>query len=150
MVTDEVERLLEYEQLFLEASGLKPTLTAEQLTPLSSEERVLLLKQTLEATGALPPNTPLAQMQGLLNVQVASGQAMDYLPTESIPLPIHLFMAMDEQRSPEETQQMIDGWSRYAEVTVHEVPGTHSTMLYEPQVSQLAKEIADCLQAGCD
>ena len=56
-------------------------------------------------------------------------------------------MAMDQQRSPEETQQMIDGWSRYGEVTIHQVPGTHSTMLYEPQVSQLAKKVADCLQA---
>lgn len=112
------------------------------MTSLSSEERLLLFKQSLEQAGVFPPNSPMEQIRGIVNVVSADLQAADYLPTESIPIPIHLFIATDDERDAEETQKMIDGWSHYGEVTIHEVPGTHTTMLYEPHVNLLAEQLA--------
>jgi thioesterase domain-containing protein len=148
IVLDEVEKILEYEKLFLEESGLSPSLTAQQLTPLTSDERLMLFKQALETAGVLPLNTSLAQIQGMFNVQAASEQAMHYLPANYHPLPIHLFIATEQEQNSAKLQQMTDGWSRYGQVTVHEVSGTHSTMLYQPQVSVLAEKMTDCLQAS--
>jgi len=41
---------------------------------------------------------------------------------------------------------LISGWQKYAaEVEVHDVPGTHATLLNEPNVAVLAAKLAKCL-----
>ena len=125
---------------------MEPTLTEEQLTPLASEERLSVFKKSLEDAGVFPPNTPLDQIRGIVNVVSADIQATDYLPTEFSPRPIHLFVATDDERDEKETEAMIDGWSKYGEVTVHKVPGTHWTIMYEPHVQVLAQKLAACLK----
>ena len=145
---DEVEIILLYERLFLEEYGLDPTLTKEQLAPLASEERLSVFKKSLSDAGVFPPNTPLDQIRGIINVASADGQAGGiYLPTEFNPLPIHLFVATDDERDEAATQAMIDGWSKYGEVTVYEVPGTHKTMMYEPHVQVLAQKLKELLKS---
>ena len=143
---EEVEIILLYERLFLEEYGLEPTLSEEQLTPLAAEERLSVFKKSLEDAGIFPPNTPLDQIRGIVNVVSADGQAGIYLPTEFSRLPIHLFIAEEEPE--EDNQAKIDGWSKYGDVTALYVPGTHNTMMHEAHVDVLAQKLADCLQVA--
>lgn len=145
---DEVGIILSYERLFLEEYGLAPTLSETQLLPLTSEERLLAFKAALEAAKILPANSDLEQVRGIVNVAAADPQATDYLPTDFVSLPIQIFVATDDERSAEATQALIDGWRTYGEVTVHEVPGTHSTMLYPPHVQVLAEKVNAVLQGS--
>jgi amino acid adenylation domain-containing protein len=143
---DEVGIILLYERLFLEEYGLAPTLSETQLLPLTSEERLLAFKAALEAAKILPANSDLDQVRGIVNVVAADLQAAAYLPSDFVRLPIHLFVATDDERSAEATQALIDGWRHYGEVTVHETPGTHTTMMYPPHVQVLAEKVNAVLQ----
>ena len=144
----EVDLMLLYERVFREESGQGPMLTEEQLTPLTSEERLLLFKQSLEMAGCLPVNSPIDQIRGIIQVALADAH-VGYLPIDFAPMPIHLFLANDEQRSAEAKQCMIDDWAAYGDVTVHQVPGTHTTMMYMPHVAALAREIVTVIQNTC-
>ena len=89
--------------------------------------------------------TPMPRIQvAAANLQAAGG----YQPTDFVRLPLQLFVAMDAEREAQATQAMIEGWARYGEVTVHEVPGTHSTMMYAPHVQVLAAQLQECLKAA--
>ncbi len=148
VLPDTIEVILVYEHYFLEERGAVPTLTRSQLEPLTFEESLLLFKQSLEDAGSLPENTPLDQVRNIINVAYASLRAIaDYQPTERISLPIHLLLATDEERDAEETEKMIEFWSRCGELMVHEVPGTHINMIYKPNVATVAKTLASCLQS---
>jgi amino acid adenylation domain-containing protein len=142
----EVELILWYERRFLAQLGLPPTLAAAQLTPLTTEERLRLFKRVLENSGYLPPNSPLAQIRGIIAVAAADQQAATYRPRAFVRLPLHLFLAHNEERSAEERQVMIAGWAKYGDVTVHELPGSHMTMLYPPHVQRLAHTLTAVLQ----
>jgi len=142
---NEVELILWYERRFLAQLGLPPTLTTAQLTPLATEERLCLFKQALESSGYLPPNSPLAQIRGIIAVAAADQQAATYRPRAFVRLPLHLFLANEEDRSAEDKQAMIAGWAKYGDVTVHEMPGSHMTMLQPPHVQRLAQAITSVL-----
>jgi thioesterase domain-containing protein/acyl carrier protein len=142
---DEVSIILLYERLFLEEYALSPTLSAAQLLPLTSEARLLAFKAALEAAKVLPLHSALDLVRGIVNVITADLQATAYLPTHSVRLPIHLFVATEDKQNPEVAQAMLVGWAKYGDVTVHEVPGAHMTMLYPPHVQTLASELAAVL-----
>ncbi|PON12650.1 hypothetical protein C2W62_38495 [Candidatus Entotheonella serta] len=144
---DEVELMLLYEHLMREEGGLEPMLSETRLTPLSSEGRLQLFKQSLEEAGIYPRNSPLELIRGIINVAAADHAALDYVPTDFVSLPLHLFLAT-EGCDKQAQQGMIAGWSCYGDVRVHEVPGSHTTMMYAPHVSVLAEELRACLQGG--
>lgn len=145
---DEVEIMLFYERLVCADYGLSPTLTAAHLQPLNSEARLCCLQQALETAGLYPPNTPLAQLRGIIQVAAADLQAAAaYRPTNFVRLPLQLFVARDAEREAAATQAMIAGWASYGDVTVHEAPGTHTTMMVAPQVQVLAAQVQSCLTA---
>jgi thioesterase domain-containing protein/acyl carrier protein len=141
---DNVEIVLLYERLLLEEVGAQPSLSTAQLQPLTSDERLLLLKQSLESAGALPPQRSLDELRGFLSVAMAN-VATTYHPTTVAPLPIHLVLAEAETEDTQRT--LIDGWAAYGEVTVLRSPGTHTTMLYPPHVQQLASIVSAIVQA---
>jgi thioesterase domain-containing protein len=138
---DRLDIMLLYEHRFLEEFGVEPTLTKEQLLPLHEDEQLARFKQSLEDTGYFPPNSPIEQIRGIVNVMEADLKAIDYVPADFVSVPIHLFVAMGDERDDEATQAMMDGWSNYGEVTVHEVPGTHYTMMYPPHVAVLTEKL---------
>ncbi len=141
---NEVELILLYERLFSEEYGSPTMLSREELEPLSSRERLLRLQAVLEQIGALPAGNDLPEIQNLLHVYQTNYQT-NYAPQNVIPLPIQLFVA-DEQ-PPEIRQQISDGWRQWGNVVVHSVPGSHTTMTYEPHVRTLAQKLAACLAA---
>ena len=140
---DEVEAVLLYEQLYLESVGSTPRLSAAQLQPLSTEQRLALLHESLMTADLLPQNANLDQTRGIIAVAVTN-HSTTYHPATFHPLPIHLILAADE---PEVLQHaLIDGWSRYGEVHIARTPGTHTNIMYAPQVEHLAQTIATLMQ----
>ncbi|MEM7112061.1 MAG: amino acid adenylation domain-containing protein, partial [Chloroflexota bacterium] len=128
---DEIDIVLACEEALQKEIGQPMTLTREQLKPLSSDERLLRCQGALEATGALPANSNLGLLRGMVTVGLANMKT-SYAPSAKIPAPIHLFVAQDNPNSDKEA--IIASWQSWGEVTVHCVPGGHMTMLHEPHV----------------
>jgi len=72
---------------------------------------------------------------------------------------LHLFRASRREathhRLPRKLRKAIEeetfGWAPYADqVLVHQVPGGHDDMVYEPNVGALAAELDRCLMAAHD
>jgi len=146
MEMDEVEAILGYESLMVQEVGDRPELKAEELKPLSSEERLQLFKQRCVKTGLLPAGTPTDFLQDLIAVALANSR-VEYHPARLEAAPIHLIAATE---CPEGTQLALEThWSEYGTVIHHEAPGGHMSMLYPPNVEKLAELIRGILQSGC-
>jgi thioesterase domain-containing protein len=84
----------------------------------------------------------------------ASIHAMDDYHPLSIPIPIHLFSAMDEDEGDDATPagDTYLGWARVlpqAQIRVISVPGTHYSMMSPPHIDVLGKSLTDVMrQAG--
>ena len=141
-LTDEVTMILRYERLYLEEFGATPSLTAAQLQPLTSNERLLALKQVLVTAGSLPPDTGVEQIRGIIAV-AAANMATYYRPTDTHRLPIQLIMAADSAH--EESQTYIEQWRSYGDVVLHQNPGNHTSVIQAPHVQQLAQLIKKLL-----
>jgi amino acid adenylation domain-containing protein len=122
--------------------GRVPTVTREMLQPLSHDERLLLMKGSLEEMGVLAPDTDLQQARGLLDVFRINEQT-EYFPAETTPLPITFFAAREQDEA--KTRWMLDGWSAFGSIEEHHVPGTHVALLSEPHVRVLADKLSLCL-----
>jgi thioesterase domain-containing protein/acyl carrier protein len=133
---DEVEVILLYEDLMLQEIGARPVLTAEQLQPLSSEERLQLFKQSGVKAGLLPAGASTDFLRGLIAGAIANHR-VEYHPTRLEGAPIHLIAATD--RVEEELPDLEADWSEYGTVIRHDAPGGHMTMLYPPNVEKLAE-----------
>jgi thioesterase domain-containing protein len=144
---DEVEVILLYEDLMLQEIGARPVLTAEQLQPLSSEERLQLFKQNLVKAGLLPAGASTDFLRGLIAGALADHRA-EYHPTRLEAAPIHLIAATEGAGATE--SDLAANWSEYGTVICHETPGGHLTMLYPPNVEKLAETIRTILQKASD
>jgi amino acid adenylation domain-containing protein len=123
-------------------------MTLEQLGRLGPEEQLPYLWQHVQRLGLVEPDTPLALVRQMLDdlkrlfhahVRLASEYAVRPYPGR-----ITLFRPSE---SPVAVSGRADrGWGRLAEgVDVHFVPGHHHTMVKEPHVQVLARELRACL-----
>lgn len=139
-----------------EDAGADLGIRVEDLETLSTEQRYDFVRRKLQAAGLMPPGDAIAQIRGFLKVFVANSR-MRYAPTTPASLPIALFRAAtfhsdydysaaDDAGADLATSTL--GWGAFARgpVAVHAVPGTHVTMLAEPQVDELADRLADFLE----
>lgn len=112
-------------------------------------------RERLEAGAILPPDTPIAQVRGLLQVFVQNSKA-HYAPQALHPAPLALFRAAEchpdyDYTGAEEpgvaTAESALGWRPFssAAMPVYLVSGNHITMLSEPHVCDLAQQIARCV-----
>jgi thioesterase domain-containing protein/acyl carrier protein len=136
----EVEAILLYERLYLEELGVAPSLTAEQLEPLTSDERLLALKRVFTTAGLLPGDAHLDQVRGIIRVAMANMLTV-YLPTDVQRLPLRLILAADTRS--EERHALTTAWSTYSEVEVQQTTGNHTSMLYPPHVQHVAQIITE-------
>lgn len=76
-------------------------------------------------------------------------QRLDMLLKYQVPTiktPVVLFKAKDVLQKFEVLSSADNGWGKYSTVAkVYEIPGTHETMLAEPNVTWLAKSLNECL-----
>ncbi|MTJ47693.1 non-ribosomal peptide synthetase/type I polyketide synthase [Dolichospermum sp. UHCC 0259] len=82
-----------------------------------------------------------------LNVATANSQALrSYVPSSVYPGKLTLFKATDSQ--PEHfVQDRECGWDQIThQVEIYEVPGTHTTVMQEPNVKVMAEKLIICLQ----
>jgi amino acid adenylation domain-containing protein len=149
---DDAKWLLSLAELISELTGQYVDLSYEVLLPLDPQEQLIRFKQVLEQSDIMPARFDLKQLRGLLQV-LKTNSLMDYVPRDVISTPITLFRALDSLSSSEETDEQEElqstlGWNELTDgpVTVILVPGNHFTMMAQPHVQVLAKEVEACLE----
>ena len=125
--------------------------TRDELTPLNVEERLTYMISRIAQRSVWFADAGPDRLRAYLNVYQANFKAL-YAPVpEALPVPITLLCsteadAKDIEPSPEIASLRADpswGWSRFSRfpVQVLNVPGTHLTMMLEPQVGKLAAHL---------
>lgn len=121
------------------------TVSTELFQSLGSKDRWPYLLSHAREANVLPPGLTTTQIQRLFDVFTANvTAAKNYIPKIS-KCPITLFKA--SQRQPGFVDDGFLGWDGLSEAgtDVHEVPGSHFTMLREPEVRDLATRLKHCL-----
>ncbi|MFM7584652.1 MAG: AMP-binding protein, partial [Caldilinea sp.] len=144
---DEVEAILLYESLMLQEVGGRPELTAEELRPLSSEERLQLFKQSAVKAGLMPAGASTDFLRALIAEAIANHR-VEYSPARLEAAPIHLIAATE--RAGTDESELAANWSEYGTVICYETPGEHLTMLHPPNVQRLAETIRTILQKASE
>jgi thioesterase domain-containing protein len=128
--------------------GADLKVTAEQLAPLSTEERLRAFVDRLRAAGIVHAGEDgLAQLRRLLRVFKTDARAFRSYRPLPYPGPITLFRAAGNGFDPGLGHDL--GWGRFtpSPVEVHELPGDHISMMAEPDVAVLAERLRACLDA---
>jgi len=153
--TDDTTWLVKLAGVVSESTGTNLGVTEEDLRQRDAAAQLQYFNERMQAAGFLPPGADVAKMQGLLRVFAANSTAR-YTPHDVQPVPIVLLRAGDFHRdydfSPADDpgcalNESSLGWNRFSigKVAVHVVPGNHITMMSEPNVAQLARQITSCL-----
>jgi len=119
--------------------------TAEELTPLSEEERLTLLADRLRSQELLPGDLGVTQMGRILRVLRANFRAMyAYRPG---PLPGRLLYFRAATRRPGDPDYPEIAWTGLAEggIEIHVVPGDHISMHAPAHHASLVARVRDYL-----
>jgi amino acid adenylation domain-containing protein len=130
-------------------------LTAEDLAPLSSDERLELCWQRLQAANVLPQDADATLIRHMANFEQATVQSLASYPAEAQPSgqAMVIFRAAETAvnsfvGSLPVIYEMPDlGWSQFVSgpITVHTVPGDHFSMLASANAQTLAAQLRDYL-----
>lgn len=111
-----------------------------QLAHLHSDALLSYVVQQAAQAARIPPGFGLPQARALLNVYRANLHAAARYRPSPAELHVVLLRARDEQHSAELKLSL--GWERLAgTVDVHNVPGTHDSVLRAPQIQELAQHL---------
>ena len=143
-VLDEAMALSEMAAILGFMSGRTMELDPAPLRTLSSAERVVRFRQAMEASGLLPKNTDHGYIRGWLAVFL-SNYRMSYQPRPAHRIRPVYFVAAEQPTAVRERR--IQGWLRFAELDVRETPGSHLTMMAEPHIAVLARQMQELLAA---
>jgi len=131
-------------------SALKKDLNTDTLISITGNEQLRYLLERLKAVGQSLSETELKRH---LSVYKANLQAAaEYVPNE-IPIPIIFLRANEFEPNndflPDEATTVADptwGWEQVSRTVEHQiVPGSHFTMMNEPQVQVLAERLKICI-----
>jgi amino acid adenylation domain-containing protein len=128
-------------------------LSQDKLLSLGLDEQLDYVSNQLELANLLPLQLGKKQLQSYLKVSRADEQALSlYLQRYDEKRNIHLteitlFRALDQIESHEEEKDDAWGWNDFSikSVDIHFVPGDHATMMTEPHVITLAKQLRNCI-----
>jgi len=125
----------------------------ETLQQLDSDQQLDYFEECLRKSKVFPFNLRSGQVRGLVQVFKATSEVV-YTPQCDYATPITLFRA--EQGNIEETAQASSepvqnntwGWEKfsYGAVSVYITPGDHISMMTQPHVATLAKQLKSCQQ----
>jgi amino acid adenylation domain-containing protein len=125
------------------ASERSLRLTARDLELLDNEAQLRLLRDRLVSVAALPRDSTIDTLRGILRVFACNLNTV-YLPPTTVDCEIALFQAVepaDAGRRRELTEDAAD-WSKLARsLRLFEVAGNHMTMLRPPHVQLVAESI---------
>lgn len=127
-------------------------LDADMLKAMTDDEQSRWFAQSLVQAGLLPKDTPADYLSRFVELYRSNAIAgMCYRPGR-LPSDVPLAVFCAEEQDADLTGPMAGndtaaGWSRHTDGTplVNPVPGTHITMLHEPNVGVLAKQITALL-----
>ncbi len=141
---DEPQWLTTFAAMAGEFTGQELGVTEKILETLSSEEQMLYIKQRFEQAAILPSQSDIAQLRGWIQIFKVNLQvALTYSARNVIPMPITLFCPDDTPSA--EHERMAKAWSEIGPVNLQVSPGSHITMMAEPQVKTLAVKLRNCL-----
>jgi thioesterase domain-containing protein/acyl carrier protein len=121
------------------------SLSLDHLRQLGSDEQLLYVIENVRQLNLIPPDIGLAQARCLVQILKSHIHAAKAY----IPQPYRgratLFRASEETAA--DSQDLTLGWEKLATegVDLHWVPGNHHTMVVEPHVQVLAKQLRACL-----
>jgi amino acid adenylation domain-containing protein len=126
-------------------------LTREDLEGMAPEAQLEALVERLRGADFLPPGAGVEQLARILRVYKANANAAGVYEPRPYPGSLTLIRAADMPPPPPGSEGPLSepdlGWSRVVEgsVEVLPVPGRHLTILAEPYVEGLARELEECL-----
>ncbi|EJL94065.1 amino acid adenylation enzyme/thioester reductase family protein [Herbaspirillum sp. CF444] len=120
-------------------------ITEELLSTMSEPEQLEYVKNILIAANWLPPEIETKQFLGIVNVYRTNVSA-DYQPQNAVELDQLVLVKGDTEKQYWPIQNEPEwGWDRFAkQVTIHITPGSHTSMLANPNVQSLAHYLRDC------
>ena len=144
--------------------GIDLELSYAELTQYDEQTLFPHFLNRLHAFGLLPHGSGLSQLQALIEVSKANIQAMIQYTPQIYHGPIALFRSTTTvdtdtvqsvlpkaymSRMAPNLRDPLRGWTQWSTlpIDVHMIPGTHATMLVEPHVRILARQLMTCLQA---
>jgi thioesterase domain-containing protein len=140
-------------QLYAYSRGIQVTPDyAEVLADLAlftSRQRLEILGKCIQETGVLPSDFAAERMERTINVVTTNSEAIQNYEIKPCPEAsggqVVLFRSSDDlcHRIPVSDY----GWSRYIPlpITTYDIPGTHFTVVREPNVGLLAGHLKKCL-----
>lgn len=143
---DDAKWLVEIVQFLERELGKKRNVTNEALQSLDADAQLDYLNKQLKKADCLPPNAPLTQLRGLVNVFKANSQ-IHYMPKGVTKTPITLFKA-EQARTDVFENEPTCGWHKFSDnsVSVQILPGDHFSMMKKPQVQILAAQLKEALE----
>ncbi|KYG06012.1 hypothetical protein BE21_37340, partial [Sorangium cellulosum] len=137
------------------ARGFEVSISDDYLRGLGPDDQVGYLVDCIVRQSLLPPGFSVLEARRIARLVRASVQALERYAPRFYPERITLFRASEQPAPPalEGAQPaLLDptaGWRELSPhpVEVHEVPGTHHTMVREPHVRILASQLRRCLLA---
>ncbi|WP_460207482.1 amino acid adenylation domain-containing protein [Scytonema sp. NUACC21] len=139
---DDARYLTDLAILIEHFSGKSLSVSYDDIQRLQPDEQLNYLLERLKTIDFLPPEATLSQFRGYLQVLKANDRTV-YLPQEVYRKRVTFFRT-SEQFCDDSTM----GWNKISaeQVEIYDVPGDHITMLTEPHVQLLAKQLRTCLE----
>jgi amino acid adenylation domain-containing protein len=132
--------------------NVKVGLDATALRAMSDQDRLEAVVARMQAAGILPAGAGPSHVLGILNVARAQ-DGTNYRPKRAHRLPLAVFRAEEKNdpSHPDVGRLIADdslGWRLFTSnpVAAHQVPGTHLTLVREPNAAVLAKMLREHLE----
>jgi amino acid adenylation domain-containing protein len=122
------------------------SLSLEHIRQLEPDEQLLYLIEQARQFNLIPPDLGLVEVRRLLQIFTSHIQAAKTYIPQPYPGRVTLFRASEGAVA--DSQDLTLGWEELATegVDLHWVPGDHHTMVVEPHVQVLAKQLRACLE----
>ncbi|EPX59029.1 Long-chain-fatty-acid--CoA ligase [Cystobacter fuscus DSM 2262] len=121
-----------------------PLFSPEELARRDLEERRALLLERAHGLGLLPPDVGREMLDALLRTFRAHEQALRHYVPQTLPVDRVVLFRPDE---PASNRPPLGGWNTVvpSELELRRVPGDHYSMMAEPHVRELARQLRDML-----
>jgi len=135
-------------------------ITYELLQNLTLEEQLKCILEEFQKINALAPNAEIKHIEKMMEVYKANNLATTvYQPQGIYPFSITLIRAQEFPKADPDgdlffqiyfkmSEDSTVGWNRFSSqpIKIHFVPGNHVSMMIEPHIQVVAKQLKNCLE----
>ncbi|MDZ8224136.1 non-ribosomal peptide synthetase [Nostoc sp. ChiVER01] len=133
----------------------KLDISDEILQCLVWEDQLKYVLERLKNADILPPDDEITQLNNMVQLLKANS-LVNYVPQQVYPIRITLLRASETPAVEESNSEVLSeilqdstwGWSKFSPepMDIHFVPGNHVTMMTQPYVQTLAKQLKACIE----